>query len=308
MDKFDSWLRTEFELDPRYELVRIGTEKDKLGYKHYRYQQTFNNIPIEFTMFLTHAKDGLIHSMNGMLIKKLNESSPAISEEEAFKIALYNVKATLYKWVDENTPPPSGELVYVPVDADFAVTRTKEANVLRGRVESAREFHRQKAPPRRVFVLVFHHRAKSDWDLIEEFRLKMLNAGGSHFFTYDDKTAGRKYSVYFDAEPVYEEAGNETHNIRVQLIEAAGVAMNTYPSFAAGNPSVNLPVSQATDLGANGKQWLYAGYGYRVNGTFSQIYLDEVLTGGENPKTDVVLALHRVRVVGGAPTSIDYLI
>ena len=196
-----------------------------------------------------------------------------------------------------------------PVDADYAVTRTKEANLLRGRVESAREFRRQKAPPRRVFVLLFHRRAKADWDLIEEFRLKMLNPAGSHFFTYADKTAGRKYSVYFDGEPVYEEAANEVHNIRVQLIEAVGVPMNAYPSFAAGNPSVNLPVSHAADLGASGRQWLYAGYGYRLNGPFRSIFLDEVdATGSGATNTTVALGLHRVRVIGGAPASLDYLI
>jgi len=36
-----------------------------------------------------------------------------------------------------------------PVDPDYTVTRTKESNVLRGRVESAREFLRQKAAARR---------------------------------------------------------------------------------------------------------------------------------------------------------------
>ena len=191
-----------------------------------------------------------------------------------------------------------------PIDPDYTVTRTKESNVLRGRVESAREFLRQKAAPRRVFVLLFQRRAKADWDSIEQFRLKMM----TDFFTFYDKTADRKYSVYFDQEPVYEEVGNEEHTIRVQLIEAVGAAMQQYPSFAAGNPFATIPVSQALDLGANGKQFVYAGYGYRVNGTFTQIFLDELLTGGENPKTDVVLGLHRVRVVGGAPTSLDYLI
>jgi hypothetical protein len=191
-----------------------------------------------------------------------------------------------------------------PVDPDYAVTRTKESNVLRGRVESAREFFRRKAASRRVFVLLFQRRAKADWDSIEQFRLKMM----TDFFTFHDKTADRKYSVYFDQEPVYEEAGNEEHTIRVQLIEAVGVAMLLYPSFAAGNPFATIPVSQALDLGVDGKQFVCAGYGYRVNGTFSQIYLDDLLTGGENPKTDVVLGLHRVRVVGGAPTSLDYLI
>ena len=191
-----------------------------------------------------------------------------------------------------------------PVDPDYTVTRAKESNVLRGRVESAREFFRQKAAPRRVFVLVFQRRAKADWDAIEQFRLKMM----TDFFTFHDKTADRKYSVYFDQEPVYEEVGNEEHTIRAQLIEAVGVALQQYPSFAAGNPFATIPVSQALDLGANGRQFVCAGYGYRVNGSFTQIYLDEQLTGGDNPKTDVVLGLHRVRIVGGAPTSLDYLI
>jgi hypothetical protein len=184
------------------------------------------------------------------------------------------------------------------------VTRTAEANVLRGRVESAREFFRRKAAPRRVFLLLFQRRAKADWDSIEQFRLRMT----ADFFTFEDKTAGRQYSVYFDQEPVYEEVGHEEHTIRVQLIEAVGAGMNLYPSFAAGNPFGSVPVSQALDLGANGKQFVYAGYGYRVNGSYSQIYLDDLLTGGESPKTDVVLGLHRVRVVGGAPTSVDFLI
>jgi hypothetical protein len=128
------------------------------------------------------------------------------------------------------------------------------------------------------------------------------------FFTFHDKTANRQYSVFFDQEPAYEEIGHEEHTIRVQLIEAVGVAMNQYPSFAAGNPFGTMPASHALDLGPDGKQFVYAGYGYRVNGPYSQIYLDDLLTGGESPKADVVLGLHRVRVVGGAPTGVDFLI
>ena len=188
-----------------------------------------------------------------------------------------------------------------PVDPDYTVTRTKEANVLRGRVESAREFLRQKAAARRVFVLVFQRRPKSEWDTIEQFRLRML----TDFFTFHDKTASRKYSVAFDGEPVYEETGNEEHTIRAQMIEAVGAAMQTYPSFAT-EPFVNIPVSQAQDLGVNGKLFIYAGYGFRVNGSFTSVFLDEA--SATSPKTDVPLGLHRVRVVGGSPTSLDYLI
>ena len=50
-----------------------------------------------------------------------------------------------------------------PVDPDYTLTRTRESNVLRGKVESAREFLRQKAAARRVLVLIFSRRAKADW-------------------------------------------------------------------------------------------------------------------------------------------------
>ena len=191
-----------------------------------------------------------------------------------------------------------------PVDPDYSVTRTKESNVLRTRVDSAREFFRQKAAPRRIFDLVFNRRSAADWHSIENFRLAHM----TDFFTFADRTANRSFSVFFNTEPVYEEAGNEQFNIRLQLIEAVGVAMSIYPSFAAGNPFATISAAQATGLGGNGIQFAYAGYGYRVNGSFSQIYLDDFLTGADNPKLDVVLGLHRVRIVGGAPTGLDYLI
>ena len=184
-----------------------------------------------------------------------------------------------------------------PVDADYTVTRTKESNVLRARLDSALEYFRQKGPPRRIFMLVFNRRSSADWHSIENFRLSMM----TDFFTWIDKTANRSYTVFFDTEPTYEEAGNEMVNIKLQLIEAAGAAMATYPTFAAGNPYISIPVASAVDLGVNGWQFLYAG-GY------TSIYLDEVVTGAGTTNEAVPLGLHRVRVVGGAPTSLDHLI
>jgi len=191
-----------------------------------------------------------------------------------------------------------------PVDPDYSVTRTQETNVLRTRVDSAREFFRQKAAPRRIFDLVFTRRPVGDWRSIENFRLAHM----TDYFTFADKTATRSFSVFFNTEPVYEEAGNEQFNIRLQLIEAVGASMAIYPTFAAGNPFASISAAYAADLGNNGIQFVYAGYGYRVNGSFSQVYLDDSLTASENPKLDIALGLHRVRIVGGAPTSLDYLI
>ncbi|MBI3935098.1 MAG: hypothetical protein HY316_10440 [Acidobacteria bacterium] len=193
---------------------------------------------------------------------------------------------------------------FFPVPSDYGFQLTREANLLRGRAESGHEFLREKGAPQRIFVLVFNGRKKSDWDVIQNFRHAMR----TDFFTYEDKEAGRKYSVYFHTEPEVQIIGNQRYAIRLSLIEAIGVAMQTYPDFGGSYPFVNIPVAQAQDLGANGKLFLYGGYGYRVNGSFTSIYLDEQLTGGENPKTDVVLGLHRVRVVGGSPISLDYLI
>jgi hypothetical protein len=191
-----------------------------------------------------------------------------------------------------------------PVDPDYAVTRTIETNVLRTRVDSAREFFRQKAATRRIFDLVFSRRPVEDWRSIENFRLAHM----ADYFTFADKTVNRSFSVFFNTEPVYEEAGNEQFNIRLQLIEAVGASMAIFPSFAAGNPFATIFAANATDLGSNGIQFVYAGYGYRVNGSFSQVFLDDSLTAAENPKLDIALGLHRVRIVGGAPTSLDYLI
>lgn len=190
-----------------------------------------------------------------------------------------------------------------PVDPDYTVTRSLRTNVLRTKLESGREILRQKAAPQRHFTLVFSRRPKSEWMAIEQFFLRML----TDYFTFQDKTANRNYSVHFDGDPVYEETGFEEHTIRLQLIEAVGAGMSGYPSFSSGLPYQTLAASQAVNLGIDGLQFTYSGFGYRVNGSFAQIYLDDQLAGGENPKTDVVLGLHRVRVVGGSPTSLDYL-
>ncbi|MCH8331151.1 MAG: M4 family metallopeptidase, partial [Bacteroidetes bacterium] len=123
VSKINSWLHNIFGLDLRYTIRLIGIENDELGFKHFRYQQYFKETPLDFTMFILHTTDGMVHSMNGMLVKDVpNNSTPAVSEETALSIALTNVDATLWKWQAENTTIPAGELVYVPVDGDFANT------------------------------------------------------------------------------------------------------------------------------------------------------------------------------------------
>jgi len=200
-----------------------------------------------------------------------------------------------------------------PVDPDYGSVLSHEPNVLVGRVESARTYLRQKAAPRRVFGLVWQRHPMSDFNLIDDFYHKML----ADFFTYHWKESalgaftGRKFSVEFASQPVYQFAGFEQIDIRCEVIEKVGAAMALYPTFAGDYPFGNKLTAAATDLGAEGKLWIYAGYGYRVNGSgpYPDIFLDEVSQGGgATTGTSVPLGLHRLRVKGGTPTSLDYLI
>jgi len=119
-EDLSSWLIATFHLDPLFGLIPAGTERDHLGYIHYRFQQTFRNIPIEFTMFITHNIDGAIHSMNGMLISDPPEGVvPTIAEATALQKALDNVNADQYRWESEKTELPKGEIVFVPPSGDF---------------------------------------------------------------------------------------------------------------------------------------------------------------------------------------------
>ena len=84
---------------PYFGFRQIGIEKDQLGFKHYRYQQTFQDIPIEFAILISHTKDGKIKSLNGELVSippKLNEVS--LTEEAALKAAKNHIGASVYKW------------------------------------------------------------------------------------------------------------------------------------------------------------------------------------------------------------------
>lgn len=62
---FNSWVRTALKMGPLDGLQLVKTETDRLGMVHYRYQQTFNGIPVEWATYIVHTKGGKIVSMNG---------------------------------------------------------------------------------------------------------------------------------------------------------------------------------------------------------------------------------------------------
>ncbi len=83
------------------DLQLIDTKDDQLGFRHYRYQQTYKDIPIEGAIFLMHELNNRVKNINGRLTRKIHLSiTPAISEATALHAALRHVGASLYAWND----------------------------------------------------------------------------------------------------------------------------------------------------------------------------------------------------------------
>ncbi|MEI7595833.1 MAG: M4 family metallopeptidase [Bacteroidota bacterium] len=93
--------KSEFSLgaDDKMNLSSVST--DKLGQKHYKYQQYYKGLPIFGSVVAVHEENNRVKTMNGFIIKGLNKSSsPILSEKEAINNALVIVAATKYKWED----------------------------------------------------------------------------------------------------------------------------------------------------------------------------------------------------------------
>lgn len=99
-----------------------------LGHHHYRYQQTYKGLRVEFAEFVEHADDGFVGSANGKLVADLEaDATPTASEMEARAMALsvYD-DTTVFAWQDtawenelkqdleddEATYYPDGELLW----------------------------------------------------------------------------------------------------------------------------------------------------------------------------------------------------
>lgn len=134
-NKLENWLATFYNSDVKFGLQLLSSETDRLGFTHFRYQQTINNIPVKLSMFIVHVKNGFIVSMNGELLNpNLNSTTYSFSKTDALSKALSSIGATKYKWEvasEENhlkweqndinaTYYPTGKLIYVNKNGNIA--------------------------------------------------------------------------------------------------------------------------------------------------------------------------------------------
>lgn len=121
-----------------------NTDKDKLGFEHYRYQQTYNGIPVEHAVYIIHVNNNLVSSQNGKWIKDFPsglQTTPSLSKTSALNRAMNFVGAKEYKWQvpaeesfikrEQNNQSatfyPKGELVYYSGEEDVVPTALRLA-------------------------------------------------------------------------------------------------------------------------------------------------------------------------------------
>ncbi len=178
----------------------------------------------------------------------------------------------------------------LPIDPDYAVARAVQTGVIESLSDGGKLYRRIQRAPRRVFVLTWARRAKADFESLEQFQRKRQD----DFFTFDDKEAVRKFSVFPSGELQSEQVGNEQYNIRWELIEAIGQPMLLYPTAPLGD---NI-ASSAQTL-STGKLITYAGYGFTVTfgAGLTALLIDGVSQGAPaSPYSNYTQALNLHRV------------
>ncbi|PTT39745.1 hypothetical protein DBR28_06870 [Chryseobacterium sp. HMWF028] len=109
--------------------LKLGLERDALGFETHRFQQTVNDIPVEYGMMAVQTKDGKIVGQSGkwvLNVPKGVEKKANLSEKIALQNALSFIGAETYKWQNREEEDflkkdsknadasfvPKGELVY----------------------------------------------------------------------------------------------------------------------------------------------------------------------------------------------------
>lgn len=109
--------KEQMGLGPDDEMVLVKVDKDKYGYTHYQFRQFYKGIPVE-NEYILHVKENenRVDHANGKIVRNLKLSvKKAVTEADAFKAALNEIKARKYSWEantkKKNKKRPVGKLV-----------------------------------------------------------------------------------------------------------------------------------------------------------------------------------------------------
>lgn len=87
-----------------FDLKLQNIQNNQGNQKTYRYVQTINNIPIEFSSWSVQTEDDRVYAMNGEILSNPEVNIDfSITEEQALEIALNYIDADIYMWENEES-------------------------------------------------------------------------------------------------------------------------------------------------------------------------------------------------------------
>ncbi|AFK05756.1 peptidase M4 thermolysin (plasmid) [Emticicia oligotrophica DSM 17448] len=106
------------------EFRELAVLPDQLGYSHRKYQQYYNGIKVENSVYTVHSNENILIAMNGHFTPIKNISVvPNITEAQALKNALSYRAAEVYIWNSQSAQSydkksinvPKGEIVFIEI-------------------------------------------------------------------------------------------------------------------------------------------------------------------------------------------------
>lgn len=116
-----SWIKDVLKLNENEDYKLLKEDKDKTGFTHYRFRQTYSNITVENGLYYVHSRNGIIVSANGERYAGIKVSvAPSLSLADAYnKAAFYfNSKQLI---TDNNPIINKPELLILPVKEKYAL-------------------------------------------------------------------------------------------------------------------------------------------------------------------------------------------
>ena len=95
LSQIDHILKTE----PGVKLILDDTQEDLYRFTHYRYHMEYAGLPLEFSRWYVHVKEGKVVSANGFLLPSVHKPGAAqIAPQQAIDLVLSQLPESRFKW------------------------------------------------------------------------------------------------------------------------------------------------------------------------------------------------------------------
>ncbi len=145
--EFGNWMRNNIGLSDDLSFRLVNKETDKFRYIHYRMQQLYKGIPVEFSYIIVHTFENKIISFNGTIIKSLSVPvNSAIDINEASAISLKYCFGNDYNQFKNCCIQAVDSIVIIPEKLNF---KTNSEHSLSYKLDVY-----SKSPLKRMFVYI----------------------------------------------------------------------------------------------------------------------------------------------------------